>query len=113
MEVHLSDGIRNTIVWSERYDLARSQIMFIQDEISSQVVATLRGYKGVIQRSELKRSRSKPDVSLTAYELLMRGMSLKERFRRDDMGRARTLFERAISMDPDMAMAHGSKQIRR
>jgi TolB-like protein/Tfp pilus assembly protein PilF len=107
VEVHLTDGVRNTIVWSERYDRDRSEIMHVQDEISSQVVATLRGYKGVIQRSELKRSRSKPEVSLTAYEHLMRGMALKERFLKEDMRKARICFEKAIRLDSEMAMAHG------
>ncbi len=107
VEAKLIDGVRNALVWSERFDRARSGLLDIQDEIVAQIVAILRGYKGVIQKSELKRSRGKADIDLTAYEHLMRGMALKERFLKDDMREARSHFERAIEIAPDMAMAHG------
>lgn len=107
LDVQLLDGVRGAVVWNRSYDCARPEILAVQDDIVSQIVATLRGYKGVIQRSELRRSRTKPDIDLTSYDLLMQGMALKERFIKEDMRAARALFERAISISPSMAAAHG------
>ncbi len=107
LDVQLVDGVRGALVWSETYDCERPEILEIQDEIVARIVATLRGYKGVIQRTELRRSRSKSEFDLTAYDLLMQGMALKEHFLKDDMRTARSLFERAISISPTMAAAYG------
>lgn len=107
LDIQLVDGVRGALVWSQTYDCARPELLEVQDDIVSRIVATLRGYKGVIQRSELRRARSKPEVDLTAYDLLMQGMALKERFLKEDMRAARALFERAVSISPTMAAAHG------
>lgn len=107
LDIQLVDGVRGALVWSQTYDCAHPELLEVQDDVVSRIVATLRGYKGVIQRSELRRARSKSAVDLTAYDLLMQGMALKERFLKEDMRAARDLFERAVSISPTMAAAHG------
>lgn len=103
----LNDGANGAHVWAERYDRQRSDLFDVQDDIVRRIVATLRGYKGAIQRAELQRTFSKPEVDLTAYENLMRGMMHKERFLQEDMPIARKYFEAAIALEPDFAMAYG------
>ena len=107
VEAQLIDGVRNAQVWGERYDRPRSELLDIQDDIIGQIVSSLRGYNGVIQRSELRRSRRTADPDLTAYDHLMRGMAHKERFLRDDMLIARRHFDRALEIDPGLAVAYG------
>lgn len=107
VSVQLIDATSGDHVWSERYDARDTQVFAVQDEIVRRIVATLRGYKGPIQRAELDRSFAKPPASLSAYESLMRGMMHKERFRREDNEIARRYFESAIEQDPKFAAAYG------
>lgn len=107
LDVELTDGLRNAVVWSERYDRPRGAILSVQDEVVGQIVATLRGYKGVVQRSEARHACAKPDDELDAHDHLMRGMMLKEKFLKDEMRAARGHFERALDLSPGSALAHG------
>ncbi|HMB77420.1 MAG TPA: BTAD domain-containing putative transcriptional regulator, partial [Kiloniellaceae bacterium] len=107
LSVQLIDGKLGAHVWTTAFNRPYKDFLEVQDEVVSEIVATLRGYKGVLQRAELDRSRSKSDIELTTYELLMRGMAYKETFRREDMLIARDYFQQAIARSPGFAMAHG------
>ena len=107
VSAQLIDATKQAHVWSERYDRSDAELFSVQDAIVRRIVATLRGYKGSIQKAELQRSFAKPPASLTAYENLMRGMMHKERFIREDNEIARRYFATAISLDPDFALAYG------
>lgn len=107
LDIELTDGPRNTVVWSERYDRPRGSILSVQDEVVAQIVATLRGYKGIVQRNEAQLARAKSEADLDAHDHLMRGMMLKERFLKDEMRAARDHFERALELSPNSAPAHG------
>jgi TolB-like protein len=107
LDVELTDGLRNTVVWSERFDRPRGAILSVQDEVVGQIVATLRGYKGVVQRNEARRAQSKSEDDLGAHDHLMRGMVLKEKFLKDDMRAARGHFEQALELSPHSAPAQG------
>ena len=107
LDVELTDGLRNTVVWSERYDRPRGAILSVQDEVVAQIVATLRGYKGIVQRNEARLAHAKSEDDLSAHDHLMRGMVLKEKFLKDDMRAARSHFEQALALAPHSAAAHG------
>lgn len=107
LDVELVDGPRNTVVWSERYDQPHGLILSVQDNVVSQIVATLRGYNGIVQRNEVQLARAKSEADLDAHDHLMRGMVLKEKFLKDDMRAARGHFEQALALSPDSAQAHG------
>jgi len=107
LDVELTDGLRDTVVWSARYDRSRGGILSVQDDVVATIVATLRGYKGIVQRNEARLARSRPDAALDAQDHLMRGMMLKETFLKDDMHAARGHFEKALALAPNSATAHG------
>ncbi|WP_172982723.1 BTAD domain-containing putative transcriptional regulator [Roseovarius bejariae] len=107
LDVELVDGPRNTVVWSERYDRARGSMLSVQDEAVSQIVAALRGYKGIVQRNEARIAKAKSETDLDAHDHLMRGMMLKEKFLKDEMRAARGHFEKALELSPNSAPAHG------
>ena len=106
LDVELIDGLRTAVVWSERFDRPRGAILSVQDEVVSQIVATLRGYKGVVQRNEVRRAQVKSEAELDAHDHMMRGMMLKEKFLKDDMRAARGHFEQALALSPQSAAAH-------
>lgn len=107
INVQLIDAVKGSHVWAERYDRSMEDFFSVQDEIVRKIVATLRGYKGVIQSAELERSLDKSEPSLDAFDHLMRGMMHKERFHPDNNQTAREHFKKAIEMDPDFAPAYG------
>lgn len=107
VNVQLVQGSDGGHAWAERYDRPLTAVFEVQDEIVGNIVASLRGYHGVLQQAELKGSRSRSGANLSTYEKLMRGMQHKEKFLREDMLIAREYFEQAVEESPDFAMAHG------
>jgi len=107
LDVELTDGLRNTVVWSARYDRPRGSILSVQDEVVAEIVASLRGYKGIVQRNEAQLAVAKSEAELDAHDHLMRGMTLKEKFLKHEMRAARGHFERALALSPNSAPAHG------
>ena len=89
--------------WAERYDRTLTDIFALQDEITERIVTTLVSN---IERSIIEQARRKPPGSLGAYELLLQGREQRNASSYEGMAAAEALFERAIALDPDFALAH-------
>jgi adenylate cyclase len=90
-------------LWAERYDRALTDIFALQDEITERIVTTLVSN---IERSIIEYARRKPPGSLGAYELFLHGREQRNVSRYDTMLAAEVLFEQAIALDPNFALAH-------
>ncbi|MGE0825832.1 MAG: winged helix-turn-helix domain-containing tetratricopeptide repeat protein, partial [Candidatus Binatia bacterium] len=103
----LIDGTTGGHVWSERYDRLLRDIFALQDEITQQIVAALRGEIG---KAELTRVRRIPTENLTAYDLYLRGLESSFRVasetKKEANVHARQMFEKAIELDPTYAEAY-------
>jgi serine/threonine protein kinase/Tfp pilus assembly protein PilF len=98
--VNVADGYQ---LWSERYDREMEDIFAIQDEISQAIVKALR----VILSEDEKKAIEKPrTVNVQAYEFYLRGRQFFHQLRRKSLEHARQMFNRAIEIDPDYALAH-------
>lgn len=100
--VQLIDGESGSHIWGEKFDREQSELFEFQDQVVQTIVSTLAGR---IQMKDAERARRKPTSSLEAYECVQRGNSLPW----DDpegAAEATRLFEQAIALDPDYAMAH-------
>jgi len=98
--VNVADGYQ---LWSERYDREMEDIFAIQDEISQAIVKALR----VILSEDEKKAIEKPrTVNLQAYEFYLRGRQFFHQLRRKSLEHARQMFNRAIEIDPDYALAY-------
>jgi len=106
VNVQLVRGSDGGHVWAETYDRPLDALFQVQDDIVGRIVASLRGYKGVLQSAELSDSRLRPEAELSTYKKLMLGMAHKEKFVRDDMLIARQYFEQAVAEQPGFAVAH-------
>lgn len=106
VNVQLVRGVDGGHVWAETYDRSLDALFQVQDEIVGRIVASLRGYKGVLHRAELKETRLRPETELGAYKKLMLGMAHKEKFLKEDMLIARRYFEQAVNEKPGFAVAH-------
>jgi adenylate cyclase len=101
----LVDAATGHHLWAERFDRDLADIFEVQDEVTSRIVATLAGK---LAESERRRARSVQTENLEAYDCVLRGRELWERFTPDDNREARRLYEKAIELDPDYARAYAS-----
>lgn len=98
--VRLVDATTRTQVWSEAFDCLHSEIVNVPDRITGAIVSTLYDR---VESSLLDKSRRKP--ALAAYECLLRGIRHLRGYEPDDNQRAVELFQQAVDLDPDYALA--------
>jgi len=89
-------------VWADRYDRDEAELLQVQDELVRTIVSTLVGR---LKASETQLAKRKPPSNLSAYDCVLRGNALPQGDPASDL-EAQRLFERAIALDPDYALAH-------
>ncbi|HEV2113919.1 MAG TPA: tetratricopeptide repeat protein [Terriglobales bacterium] len=87
-------------VWAERYDRQLEDVFAIQDEIARSIAQALRIR---LSPQEEKKIGRKPTENLQAYDYYLRGRSYT---RRCNLDFALQMFEQAIKLDPNFALAH-------
>jgi len=87
-------------LWSETYDRELTNIFAIQTEIATAIATTLR-----VRLSSEDRDRlaTEPTENLEAYQAYLRG---KRRLAAEETVEAIKLFEKAIDLDPEFALAY-------
>lgn len=99
--VRLIDAANRAQLWGEAYDIPLSEILAVPDKVTAAIVSTLHTR---IELSLMDQSRRKP--TLAAYECLLRGIKHLRGYGPDDNRLARDLFQQAVDLDPDYALAH-------
>jgi adenylate cyclase len=102
----LIDGSTGGHLWAKGYDRDVEDVFGVIDEITGDIVAHLSGYHGVLVLTDKKRSLAQDPGSLGDYELYMRGLELKHRFRPDTNPEARRVFLDVLGRRPAFARAH-------
>jgi DNA-binding SARP family transcriptional activator/TolB-like protein len=92
------------VVWARRFDRQSNDLLSLQDEIASEVVAQI---DPEILLIEAKRTSSRPVIDATAYDLVLRALPLMSRLEHEPFMQAGTYLARAIEMEPEYASAHG------
>ncbi len=87
-------------VWAERYDRQLEDVFAIQDEIARSIAQALRI---TLTPQEEKTIGLKPTENTQAYDFYLRGRSYT---RRENMDYALQMFEQAIHLDGNFALAH-------
>lgn len=98
--VNVADGYH---LWSERYDREIEDVFEIQDDISQAIVKALRV---ILSEGEKKAIENKPRSNIQAYDYYLRGRQFIHQLRRRSLEYARQMFNRAIELDPDYALAY-------
>ncbi len=98
--VNVADGYH---LWSERYDRELEDVFAIQDDISQAIVKALRVILTEGEKKAIEKART---VSVQAYDYYLRGRQYFHQWRRKSVEYARQMFNRAIEIDPDYALAH-------
>jgi len=102
INAQLVDAASGFPVWSERYDREMSDIFAVQDEIAHKIAEALRIKLTPQEQAELA---AKPTENLQAYDLYLRGRSYARRRTTRDMDFALQMFENAVTLDPNFALA--------
>jgi serine/threonine protein kinase/Flp pilus assembly protein TadD len=87
-------------VWAERYDRQLEDVFAIQDEIARSIAQALRI---TLTPQEEKIIGIKPTENTQAYDFYLRGRSYT---RRENLDYALQMFEQAIRLDANFALAH-------
>jgi len=99
----LADAETGLTTWAQSYDVPAEAVLAAQHEIVQVLVATLAGR---VEADRVARLRRGPLASLEAYDCLLRAKAHHHRFTPEDNAVARACLERAISLDPELALAH-------
>ena len=92
-------------LWAERYDRLLDDIFAVQDEIATNVTATIEPN---LRRWEIERVKRKRPDNLDAYDLVMRALPFVHTLVPSDAIAAIPLLERALKLDPAYAAAHAA-----
>ncbi len=92
-------------IWSERYDREMKDVFEVQDEIASKIAQALRI---TLSPQEQEAIAAKPTDNLQAYDLYLRGKSYARRLQRQDLEFALQMFENAVILDPNFALAYAA-----
>jgi serine/threonine-protein kinase len=98
-------------LWSERFDREMTDVFEIQDEISQSIVAKLKvrltsqsGASG--EQAPVALPVKRYTENLDAYNLYLKGRFEVYKMTREGLDASRQLFEEAIRLDPNYALAH-------
>ena len=103
INAQLVDAATDFPLWSERYDREMKDVFEVQDEIAHKIAAALRI---TLSPQEQQALQAKPTENLQAYDLYLRGRNYARRVGRQDLTYALQMYENAVALDPDFALAH-------
>jgi hypothetical protein len=107
---YFSDGLAEEIIaaadgsqlWSARYDRELADVFAVQDEIASAITAAFQ----VTLSARQRRCDSTVQAQPPAYENYLRALHDSQRWTPASLARARACLARAITSDPQFALAH-------
>jgi TolB-like protein/Flp pilus assembly protein TadD len=87
-------------LWAQRYDREMADVFEVQDEIARSIA---QAFRINLSPQEEKKIASKPTENSLAYDYFLRGRSYT---RRESLEFALQMFEQAVRLDPEFALAH-------
>jgi adenylate cyclase len=103
VNTQLIDAETGNHIWAERYDRDLADVFAVRDEIT---LAVTRAIGQAVDDAEQRRALRKPPTNLDAWEAYQQGRWYLSRFRSEDLAQAREFFNRALELDPTLAVAH-------
>jgi len=98
--VKVSDGFH---LWAERFDQELRNVFDLQAEVANKIASAL---KVKLQPSEIVQMGKKPTFSVEAYDYYLRGRDYYWKVNKKDIEFAIKMYEKALELDPDYALAH-------
>ena len=98
--VRLLDAATRAQVWGEAYDHQFADLANVPDTITGALISTLHAR---VESALVERGRRKPKMA--AYDCVLRGIKHLRGYAPGDNERAIELFQQAMELDPDYALA--------
>jgi adenylate cyclase len=105
MTATLNDAAGDKTLWSEKYERELKAVFDLQDEVTRQVVTSLDVQLSPEEQQRIWRRQTN---DLEAYQAYLQGREHYLVFTKEDMAEARKLYEQALALDPDFAIAWGA-----
>jgi TolB-like protein/class 3 adenylate cyclase len=91
-------------VWADRFDRESRDPLALQDEVTGRVIASLAGHQGAIQKQAYHDAWGKDRANLQEYDYYLRGHSLFFQWTKEDMAKARAIFQEGLVKFPDSGL---------
>ena len=98
----LIDGSNGGHIWAERYDRELTDIFAVQDEITGNIVRSLKIAIAPVEQKAIARV---PTDSPEAYDFYLRGRNFLHKMNKKNLEQARQMFQRAVEVDSGYALA--------
>jgi non-specific serine/threonine protein kinase len=99
----LIEAVTDRHLWAESYDREMEDIFEIQSDVAQQIASALQVQMAPEEKARIEQ---KPTENLTAYDYYLKGRDYYNRYRKQDNENAIELFQRAIDLDPNFALAY-------
>ncbi|HJX93491.1 MAG TPA: protein kinase [Pyrinomonadaceae bacterium] len=106
VRVELTDTSNNSQIWGDHYQRKAADIFAVQNEIAQQVTEKLNARLTGAQRQEVTKRYTE---NVEAYNLYIQGLSFTHEIVGEDLNRAIPLFDKAIALDPQFALAYAAR----
>jgi adenylate cyclase len=103
INVQLIDAATGGHVWADRFDRDLEDIFMVQDELTRKIVQTL---EVTLTGSERARTQDRGKVNVEAWDHLARAKGCLLHFNAAGVAEARTMLERAITLDAGLAQGY-------
>ena len=98
----LIEASNGTHLWAEKFDGALADVFELQDAVTERVVGAI---ETSVNQAEITRARGKPTSNLDAYDYYLRALQQFTMYTHASSDAAIENAQRAISLDPDYALA--------
>jgi adenylate cyclase len=105
VNIQLDDAVDDTLLWSERYDVAAKDVERLQREISEKVVSTFGGER---MRVEIRRANEAATADATAWQLVQKARSYLVDYTPTSISASIEMLQRAVELDPKYAVAYAT-----
>jgi TolB-like protein len=105
VQAQLIDAATDEHLWAESYDRDLTDVFAIQRDIAQQIANALQARLTAGERAALAQA---PTQSLEAYDFYLqaRDYHLRANITQANLQTAQSMYERAVALDPDFALAH-------
>jgi len=103
INAQLIDALSGGHLWADRFDRELDDIFDLQDQVTQEIVTALELNLTHIEQNRLTKRDTN---NVTAYDYVLRGLESHYRYTKEGNERGQVLFQKAIDLDPDYAMAH-------
>ena len=107
VNVQLIDAATDEHLWAEGYDRTLDDVFTIESDVAQRIVAAVGA---ALTSAEQGKLQAEPTANAEAYRLYLQGREYWNRpgLLLQDRETAQGLFERALALDPDFALAHAA-----